>query len=265
MMRWLSALSVLAAGTALLAAEDKKDADDRASAKFQVTRLEIRNYPPPKPGTFAFVNNGMTLDVLVKPSGKHLTGVDFKASKLESFTDDKKTDLHTKSGGLFGSGGSDWLNEFFVQYSPEGDAVTLQVKSNAKPAKGAEKILLKASLVLRMGKDEKTTEKKEIAFKANEEAAVGPFKVKISQFGNQFNVISSEENLKSIEVVDENGKEVKLGPPGRMRQMNGGKTEYHYSYFLFQKTAKVSIKASYFEKVESVKVPMELQVGLGLE
>lgn len=265
MTRWLSALCMLAAGTALLAADDKKEADDKASAKFQVTRLEIRNSPPPKPGTFSFVNNGTTLDVLIKPSGKHLTGVDFKASKLDSFTDDKKTDLHTKTGGLFGGGGSDWLNEVFVQYAPEGDAVTLQVKSNTKPAKGAEKILLKASLALRMGKDEKATEKKEIAFKPNEEATVGPFKVKVSQFGNQFNVISTEENLKGIEAFDENGKEIKLMPPGRMRQMNGGKTEYHYSYFLFQKMAKFSLKVSYFDTVESVKVPMDLQVSLGLE
>jgi hypothetical protein len=204
MTRWLSVLCVLAGCTALLAAEDKKEADDKTSAKFQVTRLEIRNYPPPKPGTFTFMNNGTTMDVMVKPSGKHLTGVDFKASKLTSFTDDKKTNLHTKPSGFFvgGSGGSDWLNEFFVQYAPEGDAVTIQVKSNAKPAKGAEKILLKASLVLLMGKGEKATEKKEIAFKANEEATVGPFKVKISQFGNQVNVIAVEQNLKNVEILD---------------------------------------------------------------
>ena len=265
MTRWLSALCVLAAGTALLAADDKKEADDKGSAKFQVTRLEIRKSPPPKPGTFMFVNNGISMDVLVKPSMKNLTGIDFKASKLESFTDDKKNNLYKKAIGFF-AGSNDWINEFSTQYAPEGDAVTIQMKASIPPGKGAEKVLVKASLVLRFGKDEKATEKKDIALKAKEEATVGPFQVKIGQFGgNQFNVISAEENLKNIELFDDKGKEIKLGPPGRMRMMKGEKTEYTYSYYFFQKTSKVSIKINYYDKVESVKVPVDLKVGLALE
>jgi hypothetical protein len=264
MMRWLSALCVLAAGTALLAADDKKEADDKGSAKFQVTRLEIRNSPPPKPGTFQFVNNGISMHVLVTPSAKNLAGIDFKASKLESFTDDKKNNLYKKGGG-FGFGQSDWLNEFFTQYSPEGDAVTLQMNSSVPPGKGAEKLLLKASLVLRIGKGEKATEKKEIALKAKEEAAVGPFKVKVSDFGNQFSVISDQENLKNIELFDDKDKEIKIGLPGRMRMMKGDKTEYIYSSVIFQKTSKFSIKINYYDKVENVKVPVDLKVGLSLE
>lgn len=264
MTRWLSALCVLAAGTAFLAADDKKEADDKGSATFQVTRLEIRKYPPPKPGTFVFVNNGINMDVLVTPSVKNLTGIDFKASKLESFTDDKKNNLYKKAGGFF-AGTSDWLNEYGAQYAPEGNAVTIQMKTSVPPGKGAEKLLIKASLVLRSGKDEKATDKKEIALKANEEATVGAFKVKVGQFGNQFNVISAEENLKSIEVLDDKGKEIKIGPPARLRMMKGEKTEFIYSFYIFQKTPKFSIKINYFDKVETVKVPVDLQVGLGLE
>lgn len=264
MTRWLSTLCVLAAGTSLVAADDKKDADDKGSAKLQVTRLEIRKYPPPKQGTFVFVNNGIAMDVLIVPSGKNLTGVDFKASKLESFTDDKKNNLYKKAIGFF-AGASDWLNEYGTQYSPEGDAVTVQMKTSVPPGKGAEHLLIKASLVLRIGKDEKATEKKEIALKANEEATAGPFKVKVSQFGNQFNVISAEENLKSIEAADDKGKEIKVGPPGRSRMMTGDKTEYIYSFFIFQKTPKFSLKINYYDKVETVKVPVDLKVGLGLE
>ncbi|HTU19898.1 MAG TPA: hypothetical protein VMG10_17680 [Gemmataceae bacterium] len=264
MTRWLLAPCVLAAGTVLLAADDKKEADDKGSAKFQVTRLEVRKYPPPKPGAFAFVNNGITMDVLIRPSDKNLTGIDFKASKLESFTDDKKNNLYKKAIG-FGFGASDWLNEYGTQYAAEGDAVTVQMRTSVPPGKGAESLLVKASLVVRIGKDEKATEKKEIALKANEEAIVGPFKVKVSQFGNQFNVISAEENLKSIELADDKGKELKIGPPGRSRMTKGDKMEYMYSFFIFQKTPKFSIKINYYDKVENVKMPMDLKVGLGLE
>ena len=140
------------------------------------------------------------------------------------------------------------------------------MRASVPPGKGAGKILVKASLVLRRGKDEKTAEKKEIALKAKEEAEVGPFKVKVSQYGNnQFSVISADENLKSIEVFDDKGKEVKMGPPGRSRMTKGKKTDYIYNYFIFQKTPKFAIKINYYDKVENVKVPLDLKVGLGLE
>lgn len=264
MKRLLSALCLFVLATGVFADDDKKADDGKGSAKFQVTRLEIRKYPPPKPGTFMFMNNGVSMDVIVTPTGKYITGVDFKASKLESIIDDKKNNLFKKAEGFFATQ-SDWLNEFFTQYTPEGDAVTIQVKSSIAPGKGAEKLLLKASLVLKCGSEGKATEKKEIAMKANEEATIDSFKVKIGQFGNQFNVISTEENIKNIEVYDDKGKEIKVGAPGRNRTTKGDKTEYNYSFFLIQKLTKFSIKVNYFAKVESLTIPVDLNVGLGLE
>jgi hypothetical protein len=78
-------------------------------------------------------------------------------------------------------------------------------------------------------------------------------------------VISDQENLKNIELFDDKDKEIKIGLPGRMRMMKGDKTEYIYSSVIFQKTSKFSIKINYYDKVENVKVPVDLKVGLSLE
>ena len=55
MKRLLSALCLSVLATVVLADDDKKVKDDKGSAKFQVTRLEIRKFPPSKPGAFPFV------------------------------------------------------------------------------------------------------------------------------------------------------------------------------------------------------------------
>lgn len=265
MMRWLSAPCLFVAAAGLLSAGDKKEAASKDTAKIQVTRLEIRKPPPQKAGGPFQMPDGISLAIMVSPPGKHVTGVDVKASKLDRLTDDKKNNLYKKAA--FSFGGSNWLSEF-AQYSPEGDSVTVLVSANNVPGSGASKVLLKASLVLNCGTDEKATDKKEIALKPKEEIALGSFKVQISPFSaNQVLVSSDKENIKNVEFFDDTGKKLTTGAAGRMPAPPGSdkKKQYTYSYFLFQKTEKVSVKINYFDKVEKVTVPLDLRVGVSLD
>ena len=265
MMRWLSAPCLFVAVAGLSIAGDKKEAADKDVAKIQVTRLEVRKPPPQKAGGPFQMSDGITLAIMVSPPGKHVTGVDVKASKLDSLTDDKKNNLYKKPA--FSFGGADWLSEF-AQYSPDGDSVTVLVSANKTPGSGASKVLLKASLVLNCGTDEKATDKKEIALKPKEEIALGSFKVQISPFSaNQVLVISDKENIKNVEFFDDKGKKLMLGAASRLFAPPGAnkKTQYTYSYFLFQKMEKVSVKINYFDKVEKATVPLDLRVGVGLD
>lgn len=213
MMRLFSASCWFVAAAGLLIAGDKKEAADKDAAKIRVTRLEIRKPPPQKAGGPFQMSPGIALGIMVNPPGKHITGIDVRASKLDSLTDDKKNNLHKKPA--FSFGGSNWLSEF-AQYSPEGDSVTVLVSANNVPGSGASKVLLKASLVLHCGADEKATDKKEIALKPKEEIALGSFKVQISPFSaNQVLVISDKENIKNVEFFDDKGKKLVLGPANR--------------------------------------------------
>lgn len=263
MMRWLSAPCLLAAATALLAS-DEKSAKDKKAAKIQVTSLNIFKAPPAKPGTFMLRSNGIFMEIMIALPGRFITGLDAKAGKLDSFSDDKNNALFKKGGGLFG-GGASWLNEFGMRFDPDGESVAVQIQGTNAPGKDAEKILLKGSLSVRCGSDAKTTDAKELVVKAKAEAEVGPFKARVGQFGN-IEIWSSEENIKKVEFLDDKGKPIMAGPPGRTRSPSKQEKLAHgYSYFLIGKHEKLSIKIHYFTKVETVKVPVDLRVGLGLE
>jgi hypothetical protein len=268
-MRWLSTLCLLTIGAALFAAEDKKPAGAKTSAKVRAIGLSLRKAPPAKPGVFVLHPNGVTMELTVAQPDKFIAGIDAKASKLDSFTDDKKNDLNKKPAGIFG-GQSNWLNEFATQYGPDGDC-TIQILAAGAPGKGAQKILVKGSLVLKCGADEKKTDKKEIALKMNEEVSAGDFKVKVvnaGEFGAGFTVTSAEPSVKSVEFFDADGKALKGTSSGRGINPfgEGGKPQAVVSYFLSgKKLPKVSFQITYFNKIESVTVPLDLRVGLDLE
>jgi len=268
-MRWLSTLCLFAFGAALLAADEAKPADEKSSAKVQAIGLIVRKSPPPKPGAFGFAPNGVTMDLTVSKPGKFIVGIDAKASKLDSFTDDKKNNLFKKQPGVFG-GADRWINEYMTQFGPEGESCTVQIMAANAPGKGAAKILVKASLIVQCGANEKTTDKKEIALKANEEVKVGDFTMKVNNagdFGAGLAVLSAEPRVKSVEFFDADGKAMKTMPPGRGNIFDQqGKPQAAASYFLGgKKMDKVSFKITYFDKIEAVTVPLDLSVGLDLE
>jgi hypothetical protein len=269
-MRWLSTLCLLTVVTGLLAADEKKAADDKKSAKVQVIRLFLHKAPPAKPGTFTIPPNGVTMHLTVAQPEKFVVGIDAKASKLESFTDDKKNDLNKKPAGLFG-GQANWLAEYATEYSPDGDYCTIQITAAGAPGKGAEKILVKGSLVLKCGAEEKTMDKKEIALKMNEEVSAGDFKVKVNyagDFGAGLTVLSAEPRVKSVEFFDAEGKAIKTMPSARgtIALAPLEKPQAAVTYSLGgKKMDKASFKITYFDKIESVTVPLELRVGLDLE
>lgn len=264
MIRCLSILGLLTAGVVLFAADDNKAADAKASAKVQVTALNIFKAPPPKPGVFMMRSNGMRMEVMVSLPKRFITGVDVKASKLDRFADDKDNVLYKKSSNLFG-GGPNWLAEFGMRFDPDGESVAVQIQGTSPPGKGAAKIILKGSLNVKYGMDEKVADAKELTLKPKEEAGVGPFKVRVSQFGN-LEVASSEENIKKVEFFDDKGKAISMAPPSRSHNPTAKEKYPHvYACFLFGKHEKLAVKIHYFTKVEAVNVPLDLRIGMGLE
>lgn len=262
-MRWLSTLCLFAVCVAVPAADEKKASDDKKSAKVKVTSLSISKAPPAKRGTFGRPN-GVRMETMVSLPGRFIVGLDPKTAKLDSFTDDKSNVLFKKGGGLFG--GANWLTEFGMLFDPDGESVAFEIIGTNPPGKGAEKILLKGSLNVKVGSEEKATDKKEMALKPKEEAEVGPFKVQVNQFVNRVEVLTDEENIKKVEFFDDKDKPIQSGRPGRARvPADKGKMVHQYSYFLIGNPKKFTIKVHYFTKVESVTVPLDLRVGLDLE
>lgn len=263
MTRWLSALGVLAAGVALLAAEDKESTGAKRPADVSVISLTIRKAPPPKPGTYRQCPNGIDMEVRISLPEQCITGVDVESAKLDRFTDDKGHVLFHKDSGL----GAAWLPDYGMQFGPNGELVTVPVRGTNPPAKGAAKIILKGSLNVKCGSDAKATPVKVMALKPKQEVPLGPFTVRVRDSSGEIQVLSDEENIKNVEFFDAKGKPIVVtGPPGRKRISSGkGKWRYVYSYYLSGKKEKFSIKIHYFPKIKIVKVPLDLRVGLSLD
>ena len=262
-MRLLGALCLFAAGTIVLAADEAKTA-----VTARATGLTVRKpLPPKKKEMFAFTPPGTVLEVTLSAPGKFILGIDAKASKLGHFTDDKKTKLD--SGG--GVGGMSWLSDY-TQVTPDGEQCTIQLSARTPPAKDANKVLVQATVVVKVGAEEKTTETKKIAMKQNAETAIGSYTVRVQNPGSSFSggqleILSDARDVKMAEFFDANGKALEIAiPPFRGNAFVGaGKMKQSISYFLPKKMDEVSVKITYFSKVESMSVPFDMGVGLGLE
>jgi hypothetical protein len=262
-MRLFCALFLFAAGATLSAADESKTA-----ATARATGLTIRKpLPPKKKEMFAFNPAGTGLDVTITAPGKFILGIDAKASKLDHFTDDKKTKFD--SGG--GIGGMTWLSDY-AQITPDGEQCTVQLSARTPPTKEANKVLVKATVVLKCGAEEKTTEMKKIAMKLNTEVAIGSYTVKVlgegSNFsGGQVEILSETPDIKKADFFDPSGKAIEITtPPFRGNSFTpAGKMKQSISYFLPKKMDAVSVQITYFSKVEAVSVPFDLSVGVGLD
>ncbi len=156
-----------------------------------------------------------------------------------------------------------------TQIQPDGENCTAQIIATDAAGKGTTKILVKGSLGVECGIDPKTTEAKELTLKAKEELSLGDFTMKVTQANPTFaqiNAAADKLRPKQVEFLDDKGKVIMTGPPNRYAFTPfGGKKQSGLNDFLHGKQEKVTVKLTYFEKVETATVPLDLSVGLGLE
>jgi hypothetical protein len=248
----------LALATAVVAGDDDKTKQVKATVEgtmLQVNKkLDQKNYP--------FSGASVSLSALVSLTGKQILSVDSAASKLTEFRDDKDTDF-LKAAGFF--------KPSFRQNALATDRASVVVGVGVfgtGPAKGASKILVKGSLVLICGTDEKTTDEKEVEMKDKAEATVGDFSIKVTQekgfggSGASFTITANSPSLKTVNVKDADGKTVETMTFGAPFQNFDKK--WTASYTLKKVVAKPKISITYFSKEEKVTVPVDLGVGVGL-
>jgi hypothetical protein len=190
--------------------------------------------------------------------GKQILGID-STSKITEFQDDKKT-------SLLGTGFFKAQFGTSPMISKDRTKMIVYVNTSTNPAKGATKVTLKGSLVVRCGTEEKTTEEKEVEFKNKTEVKMGDFTLKVTQekgFGDSgasFSIVATKPDVKSVTVKDADGKEVELMSYGHY----GFDKSWTYSYGLKKALEKGKVTVTYFSKDEKVTVPVEVSAGLGL-
>ena len=122
--------------------------------------------------------SGTSLAFWVTYSQGRIIGFDPKASRVESFTDDKETDLSEPYNQPFS-----WSR--FGPFKDAGystlDGRLVEVGGDSVPARGAAKITFKATLAVLCASGEKTAEQKDIPLKTGAKMNLGPRAVTVQQ------------------------------------------------------------------------------------
>jgi hypothetical protein len=210
------------------------------------------------PGARADRDLGTRVVVRVEVPGRQLISFDTKASKVESFTDDKDTDLAAVPAG---SPAPTLLEVERASIRTRTNDVTFHAPNC--PAKGAAKVRIKGSVVAVVGKDEKEIEKKEFAGSA--EFEFGKMVEQKGGFGGNQLTYDGDKPLKSVSFVDADGKTVactlSTSPFGAAAAR---KTAYRNTIRAAGNVAiRGTLRVKYFDSTENVTVPVDLEVGPG--
>jgi len=226
-----------------------------------------REIPEDKEGKLSFHQEGTTLTLVVRRADKCFVGMDDRKTKLAALTDDKGTSLLRPSKWVSGISS-------FPRFSEDGHVCVVDVIGTALPAKGAKTIRVKASLAMKCAEGEKTAVQKGLVLKKGSKLTGGPVpwtieEVGKSDWGDAKLAVTvtggvSHEMIKEFAFLDADGKKVKhsIG----MRSSSGARNHmtYKVTYNLERKVDVVDVKVTYYEKLETIAIPVDLEVGVGL-
>jgi hypothetical protein len=260
-------VAVLAVGLTLCAAVLAGD-DATKPGKAAVKGVSLSVNQKLDKGNFPFAgNSSITLNLLVSTPGKKLLAVD-PSSKVSEFRDDRDTDLIK-------------VNQFgkptfsLSSFAKDHSAALVSVSSfGAAPARGASKLLLKGSLVLHTGSDEKTTEEKEVELKEKTEAKLGgDLTLRVTREkgfaggGPSFVILAPNPAIKSVTLKDAEGKDVGNTPGfgfGFGTYYNSFEKAWTTSFSLPKPATKIKVTVGYYSKTNRMTVPVDLALGIGL-
>ena len=248
-----------------------QDADKKTAVTVLALKVGRKN-PADKDGKLSFYQEGVSLTLAVYRPDRFLIGVDEKKTTLALFTDDRKTDLLKKTGGWGGMSGI----SSFPKFSKDGHLCVFDINATRPPAKGARTLRVKAIVVLKYGEGEKTAVQKNLKLKKGSVLTVGPVPWTIKKVGkpewgsaDAKLAVSVEgsvnhDAIKKLVFLDSDGKEVEHRIGSTSSSGFGGRMTYGVEYHLSRKVDTVTVKVISFKKSGSIRVPVDLEVGVGL-
>lgn len=231
----------------------------------EVIRLTVKKKPTLE-GAKSFGDGGVTLKVLALLAGKAVIGLDKDASKIESWTDDKGTDL--KAGAP--TGFFYWASLSHRFGSDKSDVWGFEIKTKTLPDAKAERMKLDAKVVLLAAAGEEKV-KGELILKKGSKVPNAPVPMKVSEVKKGFSgkwEVTFESNskmdaIKSVQFFSTDGKPIKTKSAGSSSMGFGKKYTYHKSYSLARKVDKALVELTLHKGVEKVTIPLKLDLGLG--
>jgi hypothetical protein len=226
----------------------------------------------PRNGLF-LKSAGTELGILVSDPQRRFIGFDEEASRIKRFADDRD-DL--EGDAIRGGSLHSWPHDI----SSDGHYCVIHARASQTPSLGAVKIMLEAEFVLRCASGEKTAEGKNLDLKSGGELNFGGLQIDVAEtknsmpffnFGNadppkmsvKFTSSSSMDGIKKIIFLTTDGKEIKHRHSGSGSTGINNQRTYTMEFGLEKKVEMLTVRVTYYEKIESVAVPVTLEAGVG--
>lgn len=214
---------------------------------------------------------GASVFVKIHDQAAYFLEVDKKRSELLRFADDRGTDLSKpRQGSRFGQ---QWLGHL-TGISEGGHACVVQIASEKTPRLGAREIKLKANIAITCGSAARTGRQQAVALKPGSKLSAGPLTMTVgnvqpSDWGDvkmtvSFTSSQSLARIKELEFFAPDGKKIPHKLTGSGHGGFEGHMTYSRDYDLHRKVETASIRVTYFDKVETVVVPVDITTGIGI-
>ncbi len=282
-------LPVLTVAAALLAAQcflaaqsappTATPAAPAAPIKVRPIRLEIDRKVPESMQLFVGGMEATEVDLYIKPDGKTMLEADKSANYITSFTDDVGTDLAKVAAPAAGASGGTNRSTFAarnplitnLRVTDDGQAAVLTIRSTVLPAADAAKILIRGAVPIICGTHSVKDTQNNVALvkDASVTFAGHPAKIDlVENEGDQLAVALSSSQpfstIKTVRFLAADGHEIKSKISSRSSFGFTGAMTYSISFMLDEKVSKTDIECTYWDKTETVTVPVDFAVGVGL-
>jgi hypothetical protein len=291
MPRLLDLLVLLVLLAPLTAADDPKAVKEPALPKWTVHGLSVMKGSPdaeraqgdrgPGPGFGALPllpAEGTRVILMLQIPDRAVLAYDSKGCKIDSLTDDKGTDLlkgampAPEPAGRGGPAGTS-PRVTGTQFGPEGKSGIFTFSAPGLPAAGAMKLRVKGSVAVVVGSKEKEVEKKDVSIKDGVDLEFGKLSLIESPFNgrNTTTAVSYKgtKPIKKLTLLDADGKEIAIRrstmPPTGSRDLDPTR-DFPARFAPTDRTAKIdkcTVRVTYFDTVETVTLPVDLETGLG--
>lgn len=245
-------------------------AGDVEQWKIQITGLRIVAPPAEKKegaqGAF-FQPPGLTVVATITPAQGKIVSLDQFKSKVDSFTDDKGTDLlATKSESPFNKPG-------FGTMDAKEAVATVEIQAAGLPAKGASALNISGTITAQIASGTKQFTMENVDLTNGTHFICGELPINITkasvhkamfsnkeEFSVTFSSTSDLENISTLEFFDAQGAKVEA----RKSEWGGGMGNYSVAYAFKQSVGSAKIVATCWTDLKTVEIPLSVKTGLGL-
>jgi hypothetical protein len=184
--------------------------------------------------------------------------------------DGDKTSLKVKDSANKELATDDNFMSFKASIGDDKHSAVVPIQCTDFPSAGSTSLTVFGEATLSCGADEKT-ETVSVTIKEGNELKLGPVTAKVTQIGDGFQPDRksveleskvSFDQIESLVFLDATGKEIETSPGA---SFSSGNISYSQGFqFAGNPSDIAKAKISYFQKIESVKVPVDVKFGMDL-